>query len=409
MDAAHPIQATTALAAQPAVTAEPRAELPDSVFRAAFKGAPTAMSICHLDGRIVEANEAMAHLLGCESEELKGSKLRQFTVPDSAPNSLQDSEFVEIRTAESRFRCRDGSEFRGRITTVPSEQGRSNPSRWRTHGNGDSELVLALLEDVSEHRQLEEALRQSEKMEVIGRLAAGIAHDFNNLLTGIFLYSDLLLAELPPDTSHRRFVEELQLASQQGSALTKQLMAVLRKQSSGPGLIAVNDVIAAMERLLRHMIGEQIELLTALDPAAGTIVADEGELRQVVLNLVLNARDALDRGRVPGGKIRVSTHVPSAEVIQLTIEDNGCGMTPDIHAHLFEPLFTTKKAGEGTGLGLATVKRIIDETGGRVEVATAPGCGSRIQVFLPSAQRSSELAVDAHQSIALPQVVIARE
>ena len=234
---------------------------------------------------------------------------------------------------------------------------------------------------------MKEALRQAEKMEVIGRLAAGVAHDFNNLLTGIFLYSDLLLAELPLDGSHRRFVEELQLASEQGAGLTKQLMAVLRKQDSGPGPIAVNDVIASMERLLKHMIGEQIELLMALDPGLGSIVAEEAELRQIVFNLVLNARDALDRGGKPGAKIRVSTRIRNDEVIQLIVEDNGCGMTADIRAHLFEPLFTTKKAGEGTGVGLATVERVVGKLGGKVEVESTPGGGTRIEVVLPAVER----------------------
>jgi two-component system, cell cycle sensor histidine kinase and response regulator CckA len=256
------------------------------------------------------------------------------------------------------------------------------------------------LEDTSARRQMEERLRQAEKMELIGRLTSGVAHDFNNLLTGILLYSDLLLAELSPDSSLHRYVQEVRLACEQGAALTKQLLAVARKQGSEAQAIGINEVVARMENLLRHMIGEQIELVTALDPAAGTVVADATQLRQILLNLVLNARDALACGRVTGGKIRVGTRLSEWPhnvlddrrelAILLTVEDSGCGMSAEICAHLFEPFFTTKKAGEGTGLGLGTVQRIVGELGGAIEVASAPGSGTRIQIFLPKAQESGE-------------------
>lgn len=395
MDVTNPIQGAAALAAQPAV-AEHWAILPDSAFKAAFNSAPAAMSICRPDGSIVETNEAMIHLLGSGPVNLDGTSQWQFAVSGSDRDVRNDVQARQLTTIESRFRRSDGSEFPGRMSISRLEL--AFPHEWQCSDRSSGTLLLILLEDVSEHRQMEEALRQAEKMEVIGRLAAGIAHDFNNLLTGIFLYSDLLPAELQPGTSERRFVEELQLASEQGSGLTKQLMAVLRKQGSGTGAIAVNDVIAEMERLLRHMIGEQIQLLIALDPAVGCIAAEEAELRQIVLNLVLNARDALDGGRIPAGKIRVSTRIPSAGVIQMSVEDNGCGMTSEIRAHLFEPLFTTKKAGEGTGLGLATVKRVVGELGGKVEVASAPGCGTRIEVTVPAVEHRES-------SVVCPQVV----
>jgi len=360
--------------------------MPDSLFRAAFDAASVAMGICSLDGHFVHANRAMERLFGYEAEELDGANLWQLALPDGSPNRLEDGAAGELDPVEKRFRRRDSSEFQGRLTLLRLAGAEGSLRSGQRHANETSTLVLALVEDVSQSRQLQEALRQSEKMEVIGRLAAGIAHDFNNLLTGIFLYSDLLLAELPPGSPHRRFVEELQLASEQGSALTRQLMAVLRKQGCEPRRIAVDNVIAAMERLIRHMIGERIELLIVPGAAAGYIVAGDGEFRQIVLNLALNARDALDCGKEAGAKIRLSTRMPNDRAIELAVEDNGCGMTAGIQARLFEPLFTTKRPGEGTGLGLATVKRIVSEWGGKIAVASAPGCGTRIEVSLPAAQ-----------------------
>jgi len=406
MDPTSPIQRTAALAAQSTIAVEARSRLSDSVFHAAFECAPTAMSICRIDGFILEANQATARLLGCKTQDLNGSNLWHFGIPEFAEGRNQ--KLREIDKVEGRFRRCDGSEFQAQVTLSRLETDGPCLGTWKGRGNGDSPLLLALLEDVGERQQMTEALRQAEKMEVIGRLAAGIAHDFNNLLTGIFLYSDLLLAQLPSESPQRHFAEELQMASEQGSGLTRQLMAVLRKQGSGPGPIAVNDVIGAMERLLRHMIGEQIEVLFELDPALGSIVAEEAELRQIVLNLALNARDALDRGQKPGAKIRVCTRIPKAGVIQLIVEDNGCGMTANIRDHLFEPLFTTKKVGEGTGLGLATVKRVVGELGGKIEVVTAPDCGTRIEVCLPSAQRFGEkvqASVASNSTIVHSQVI----
>jgi len=280
-----------------------------------------------------------------------------------------------------------------------------------------------MLADATERRWVEEHLREAEKMEVIGRLAGGIAHDFNNLLTGILLYCDLLTAGLEKGGSensrfegggpaNRRLengglernelyqhVEEVRMAGEQGAALTHQLLAIARKQAAEPRPIPIDKIVASTENLLQRLIGEQIELVTALDSGAGLVLADPAQLRQILLNLVLNARDAMPQG----GKIRLITRAaefPSEfpsnakpgsarRAVSLAVKDNGCGMDAETRARLFEPFFTTKKPGEGTGLGLATVQRIVSESGGMIAVESEPGRGTCIEIFFPAIESST--------------------
>jgi two-component system, cell cycle sensor histidine kinase and response regulator CckA len=229
-------------------------------------------------------------------------------------------------------------------------------------------------------------------LEVIGRLAGGVAHDFNNILTGILLYCDLILGGMAADDPLRSQVEEIRIASEQGAALTQQLLAIARKQTPQIRPVKLDEVVASTQNLLRRLLGAQIELLIQSGPDLGSVLADPAQLRQVILNLSLNARDAIPQG----GRITIRTH--SAEMpetrasgVSLVVEDTGSGMDAETQAHLFEPLFTTKKAGKGTGLGLATVDRIVKEAGGRIEVESETGRGTRIEVFLPV--MSSELRV----------------
>lgn len=226
-------------------------------------------------------------------------------------------------------------------------------------------------------------------MELVGRLTGSIVHDFNNLLTGFLLYCDLLLSELEPDHRLHRKVEEIRQASDQGAALTRQLLAISRKHVPEPRPVSLNEIVSSAENLLRLLIGEQIELVVVVDSAAKTVLADPAQLRQIVLNLVVNARDAVR----PHGKIQVRTQATTfpaglsaalRPAVSLIVEDNGCGMPAETRAHLFEPFFTTKQPGEGTGMGLATVHRIVNEAGGAIEVASEPGHGTRIEVLFPA-------------------------
>ena len=399
-----------------------------------FEGAAIGIGICQLDGRILEANSALSRMFGYDAQELTGTHVvmlnsecdRQLWARDLSPDGRLLGELMRGKRnsfeIEKHYWRKDGSELWGHLTVSLARDARREPA-----------FLIAMLSDASERRRTEELLRQAEKMEVIGRLAGGIAHDFNNLLTGILLYCDLLSAGLekgglsngaPAEVGGANFndlglsdheletrelsqhVEEVRMAGEQGAALTKQLLAIARKQAAEPRPIRINEIVASAKNLLQRLIGEQIELVVALDSAldeigdsdAGLVLADPAQLRQILLNVVLNARDAMPRG----GKIRLSTRAaefPEAEIaeksgrnggvgasrraISLAVQDNGCGMDAETCTRLFEPFFTTKKPGAGTGLGLATVQRIVSEAGGVIEVQSELGKGTLIEVFLP--------------------------
>ena len=266
---------------------------------------------------------------------------------------------------------------------------------WRVPGSGgkpDSGLVIA--EDTTELRQSEQRLRQAERLEAIGRLAGGVAHDFNNLLTGVLLYCDLLLVGLDPGNRLRNYVEEIRTAGLQASSLVRQLLAVARPQHAELQLLSLNDVVEGMGSLLRRLIGENIQLDFQLDHNLGLVRMDPTQTQQILLNLVLNARDALPEG----GHIRVETSNCQIQILAegkpegipaafpcalLLVSDDGKGMDAETRRHLFEAFFTTKAPGHGTGLGLATVHDIVTRSGGLIHVDSEAGGGTRITVLLP--------------------------
>jgi two-component system, cell cycle sensor histidine kinase and response regulator CckA len=425
---------------------------PDLCFRAMFEGAAIGIGICQLDGQILEANPTLSAMLGYSQQELAGTHAGELypaqsheigcesgreSGRDSYPDKFSPGErfLGELLRGErgsfeieKRYRRKNGSEFWGHLTVSLGRDARHEPA-----------FLIAMLADATERRRVEEHLREAEKMEVIGRLAGGIAHDFNNLLTGILLYCDLITAalekarfaavEMPSgvfaSTERERselcqHVEEVRMAGEQGAALTHQLLAIARKQAAEPRLIRVNEIVASTKNLLQRLIGEQIELSIMLGSGAGLVLADPAQLRQILLNLVLNARDAMPHG----GKITLSTRAgefPSAKLsgefpgdvsgnaacasvgraVSLVVKDNGCGMDAETRARLFEPFFTTKKPGEGTGLGLATVQRIVSESGGMIEVESEPGRGTRIEMFLPAIEApdmQSAIVMSANQA-----------
>jgi len=263
--------------------------------------------------------------------------------------------------------------------------------------NGGPDSVLALAEDARVNQEAEQRLRQAESLEVVGRLAGGVAHDFNNLLTGVLLYCDLLTASLEPGHKGRKYAEEIRSASLQATGLVRQLLAVARPRSCQPRLLSLNEIAQGMGNLLVRLIGENIELNCRLDPNLGLVRMDPAQAQQILLNLVLNARDAIPGG----GQITIETSNCRVQVLAephfvkastgsiacalLVVGDNGCGMDAETRAHLFEAFFTTKPAGRGTGLGLATVYDIVTSNGGLVHVDSAPGCGTRFTVLLPLA------------------------
>jgi PAS domain S-box-containing protein len=419
----------------------------DPRFRALFEGAALGIAICQLDGRILEANPALGLMLGYSRQELveahacelcpqlarnlfaeAGRDVGRDLHPASVPNERLLGELLtgarESFEVERRYRRKDGSGLWACLTVSLGRDARRQPA-----------FLIAMLADATEHKRVEDHLREAAKMEVVGRLAGGIAHDFNNLLTGILLYCDLLSAGLedrglaamelanraPARSDLCRHVDEVRMAGEQGAALTHQLLAIARKQAAEPRPIRINEIVASLQNLLRRLLGEHIELLLTLDSAAGLVLADPAQMSQVVLNLVLNARDAMPQG----GRICLitrSTVYPRAEfqaqftaavpcasrsnfpqdaagdvtdnsasegsrhAVSLTVKDNGCGMNAETRTRLFEPFFTTKNPGKGTGLGMATVQRIVAEAGGKIAVESEEGRGTCIEVLFPAVE-----------------------
>jgi PAS domain S-box-containing protein len=413
----------------------------DQRFHSIFQSAPIGIGICELSGLIAEVNPEFSRMLGYRQEDLANTHVLQLDPRNGKIERQEELENDPVKghdvssrvvspeqrllhelldgkrtlfALEKRYRRKDGSELWGHLTV----------SLGRNLGRQPA-FLIALLADASERKRVEEQLRQAEKMEVIGRLAGGIAHDFNNLLTGILLYCDLLSAglgnDLPGNASSRsrnpgckdeangdltkrsyepsdmcRHVDEVRMAGEQGAALTHQLLAIARKQAAEARPVAMNEIVSSTKNLLRRLIGEHIQLVTCLSEETGCILADPAQLQQVLMNLVLNARDALPHG----GTIALSTRLTdfpnkpessknaggmgNRRAVALLVKDDGTGMDDDTRSRLFEPFFTTKKPGAGTGLGLATVQRIVSESGGVIEVESEPGRGTGIEIFFPS-------------------------
>jgi signal transduction histidine kinase/CheY-like chemotaxis protein len=242
--------------------------------------------------------------------------------------------------------------------------------------------LLGIGGDVSARKSLEAQLRQSQKMEAVGLLAGGVAHDFNNLLTVIMSYSDLVIHDLPYGGEHHDDMQQVIAAARSAAGLTRQLLAFSRKQILTPSTVNLNALVADMIDMFRRLIGTNIELAQVLEGDLGEVRADRGQLEQVLMNLVVNARDAMPTG----GRLQIETanvEVDEASFVALSVRDSGIGMDDETKEKLFEPFFTTKPIGKGTGLGLATVYGIVQQSGGVIEVLSAPGKGSTFRVLLP--------------------------
>ncbi len=256
--------------------------------------------------------------------------------------------------------------------------------------------VRRALNEVEERRQrsrLEQQFLGAQKMEAVGRLAGGVAHDFNNLLTVINGYSHLLLARLDAQSPLRPELSEIRKAGERAASLTRQLLAFSRRQVLEPKVLDINPVVLELEKMLRRLIGENIELVTDLAPGLGRVKIDPGQIEQVIMNLVVNARDAMPEG----GQVTLQTRgvevseedkallgeIRPGSYVTLSVADNGCGMDREVQSHIFEPFFTTKEQGKGTGLGLATVYGIVKQSGGSIWVDSEPGRGSTFRIHLP--------------------------
>ena len=353
------------------------------------------------NGRIVFASPSVTDVLGYGLPELVGMNFRELVhAEDLGPMSdvIARSLAGESGLYPARIRHRDGRwvVLEGIPAAIRDAQGRV-------------ELILGIARDVTERRRadeerthLEEQLRQAQKMESIGRLAGGIAHDFNNLLTAIGGYAELSLLDLDEPESVRENIEQIARASNRAASLTSQLLAYSRKQVLHPRLLDLNVVVEAMATMLRRMLGEHIVLSTELEPGAGRVLADPTQIEQVLLNLAVNARDAMPAG----GTLALRTaslelaedaeprhrDVQPGSYVTLSVADSGPGIEPEVAERIFEPFFTTKAVGEGTGLGLATVQGIVTQSGGTIWVDSLPDAGACFTVCLPRVEAAQPAA-----------------
>ncbi|HWA57974.1 MAG TPA: PAS domain S-box protein, partial [Gemmatimonadales bacterium] len=346
-------------------------------------------------GRIIYISPGYEQIWGrtCESLHQHPSGWLDAVHPDDREQVLQALPRQAIGTYDQEYRIirPDGSIrwVRDRAFPVRDDTGRVT-------------RVAGVAEDITARRQLESQVRQTQKMESVGLLAGGVAHDFNNWLTVISGSSELLLMETPDeDTERRELLQEIQHASERATALTRQLLAFSRREVIEPRLLDLNTVILDTEKMLRRLLGEDIQLGTALAAGLGTVKVDPGQWTQVLMNLAVNARDAMPTG----GRLVMETRaelvsedasrglpLKRGEYVVLSISDTGSGMSPEVRARIFEPFFTTKGIGKGTGLGLAVVHGIVTQSGGHVEVQSEPGKGTRFTIYVPVAGGTARVA-----------------
>jgi len=363
-----------------------------------FENAPFGLAQCEHFGYITALNPALERMLG----DL--TKPQSFALSDII--HFQDRAIGEQLLRE----LFSGNRESVQIDSLPlTDRGpRVRWTAWRvTSGNDADACVVALAEPVLASAELEQRLRQAQRLETVGRLAGGIAHDFNNLLTGVLLYCDLLIASLEPGHRVRKYAEEIRSAGMQATGLVRQLLNVARPAHPEPRVLSLNEVVQGVRNLLRRLLGENIEIEFSLDPNLGLIRIDPTHAQQILLNLVLNARDAMPSGgkiqvQTGNGKIQVLTdpsRAPSTAALPcalFVVTDNGTGMDAATREHLFEAFFTTK-GSKGTGLGLATVHDIVTGNGGLIHVDSDPGRGTRITVLLPLASDMQERSEQAHE------------
>ncbi len=365
-------------------------------YRSLILSAAYGIYRCTLDGRFLDVNPALITMLGYGSVEelLKLDPQHEVFVNAQELQRLTGDyrRTGNLNGVEVQWKHKDG-----RVITVRLS-GRA------VNSPDETEEVLELIaEDITDRRQLEEQFRQAQKMEAVGRLAGGVAHDFNNLLMVINGYTEVLLEQLEPDSSMHQKVESIQQAAERAATLTRQLLAFSRKQLLELKVVEVNTVIEDIEQLLRPLIGENIELATRLSPDAGRTRADAGQIEQVIMNLVVNAKDAMPQG----GRITLQSSCVTVQnfheqrfilpgpYVVISVSDTGHGMDEETQSRVFEPFFTTKEKGKGTGLGLSTVYGIVKQSNGYVYAQSEVGSGTTFYIYLPRVEDPAEGASPA--------------
>jgi len=357
-------------------------------FRATFEHAAVGIAHVGLDGRFLRVNHRLSEMTGYSDTELLSMSFQQLTWRDD----VDDSEAARVAmlarqqdvfTVEKRYQNKSGQPFWvGLVTTLLLDDAQA------------PKYFITIVNDVTARKALEEQLRQAQKMEAVGLLAGGVAHDFNNLLTVISGYSQMMLTSPEVTDLDREALAAITEAGVRAASLTRQLLGFSRQTILQPQVLDLNAVVSETAGLLRRLIGEDVKLTTNLRAGLSPVKVDPTHLDQVLMNLAVNARDAMPTGgqltietanvQIGGDDLVFQVDLPSGQYVMLAITDNGCGMTPEVRERIFEPFFTTKGVGKGTGLGLAMVFGIVKQSGGAVHVYSEPGHGTTFKIYLPA-------------------------
>jgi two-component system, cell cycle sensor histidine kinase and response regulator CckA len=358
----------------------------EELFSLIGENAADMIAVVTVGGERLYNSPSYEKLLGYTPQDLeKTSAYEQIHPDDQQAVKLAADEAKKTgvgRRVEYRIRHKSG-EWRVLESTASAVR----------NAEGEVEKLIIVNRDITERRHLEQQLLLSQRLEAVGKLSGGIAHDFNNILGVIIGYSEALLQKMGADDPMREAIDEIEKAGQRAAALTQQLLAFSRKQVLEPKVLDLNSIVADVEKMLRRLIGEDVGLEIISSPTLGRVKADRGQIEQVILNLAVNARDAMPRG----GQLKIETmnadldeddarrkrYVVPGHYVMLQVSDTGMGMTPEVQAHIFEPFYTTKEQGKGTGLGLATVYGVIKQSGGYIWLESEIGKGSKFQVYLP--------------------------
>ena len=366
-----------------------RSRADEARHRALFEYAPDGIVIADPESYYLDANSSMCRMLGYTRDELVGLHASDIVVQNEIPQIGQALSVIKTKPdyhREWQFRRKDGSVFSADVmaTTMPD-------------GN-----LLGIIRDITERKKMEEQLRLSQRMEAIGRLAGGVAHDFNNLLAVILGCADVMLDELAPDHPAAKRVEMIRKAGASAADLTRQLLAFSRQQLLQPQVLDLKQIVERAQVLLTRLIGDNIELRVSLEPSLWNVKADPGQIEQVLLNLAVNAKDAMPQGgrltiqarNVELDASYVEKHrqviVNPGPYVMLVVEDTGSGMDHETQSRIFDPFFTTKELGKGTGLGLATVYGIVKQSGGYIWVYSELGHGTAFKVYLPRVENAAQ-------------------